>query len=122
MQFWDTLALTAEGAIKVLRANSPKPARVKKRINRNPNVSQQGSLSSWCSAEQVNNALSAGWTLVSPAKATRCTPRVEGRRKVTALAGISDGSFYAFPMNLADFDASKTALGLVDISSFANGT
>lgn len=111
-----------EGSIKILRANSPKPARVKKRINSNPNVSQQGSISTWCSAEKINEALSNRWTLVSPAQATKCTRAREGARSVTALAAISDGSYYAFSMNKADFDANKSALGLVDIGDFANLT
>lgn len=97
------------GAIKMLRASTPKPARVKRVIDNNPGVAKQGSISTFCATPNIATALAAGWKLISGVKSTSIS---QTARTTTALAELSDGSFYAFPMNTADFEAYKEKLGL----------
>ena len=52
------------GSVGVLRANSPKPQRVKKILVRYPNANQQGSMSTFCAYTAFATAQAAGWNLV----------------------------------------------------------
>jgi hypothetical protein len=96
-------------SIQILRATTPKPGTVKKRIATNPSAAQQGSVSTFVAGGSLQTALAAGWRL---AKAYKLTSLTQNDRQVTALAVLSDGTFYAFSMNKADFDSYGAELGL----------
>ena len=100
--------------LAIFGANSPKPARYKKVINRNPNADQIGSISTFISQGRVyaSSASARGWKFLSPAKGVSLTGN---RRTTTALAQLSErsaGGFYGFPMNTADFELYEDELGL----------
>lgn len=96
-------------SVQILRASTPKPGTVKKRIAANPSAAQQASVSTFVAGGSLQTALAAGWQLVKNYKLTSLT---QNDRQVTALAELSDGTLYAFPMNKADFDSYATELGL----------
>ncbi len=98
----------AAGSLKIYRATKPKPMRVRKVINRNPNASQQEAISSFCSAERYNDAVSAGWKLITAAQSVSLT---QNDRTITAIVTLTGGLKYAFPTNANDFNSFKTELG-----------
>ncbi len=97
--------------IMVTGANSPKPARVVKRDPTAP-ISQPASTSTYVAFNKIATAGAAGWTLSKPARGVRLTANVDGKRSVTAIAELSNGALYAFPLNRVDFDRVATVLGL----------
>lgn len=102
------------GAIYYLRAQSPKPGRVRKQINANPGVAQKGSVSTFYGAGSITTALAAGWKIV---KRPRGVSLSNNARYVTAIAKLSNGVLYCFPMNKADFDTYQADLGLMSPAS-----
>lgn len=96
-----------KGSIVFLRANSPKPARVSLKLSR---TASQGTVGTFCATPALTNTLRAGWNLVKPASSV--TVRTVGKR-ITAIAKISNGVLYAFPLDKADFEKYKEPLGLV---------
>lgn len=103
------------GAIVFLRANSPKPPRVRKKI-----TGTQGSVGTFCAVEALKNALRGGWNLSKGA--ITVSVRATGSRTVTAIAVISNGALYAFPMNKADFETYKEPLKLQGSESITTDT
>lgn len=104
------------GAIAILGANSPKPARFKKVVNRNPSASQQGSVSTFCDADSFATALSAGWKLTKSVR----TPKISNNgRTVTVGAKCTDGGIYLFPMNATRAAEVAGELGLILPSSLS---
>lgn len=101
------------GSILVTGANSPKPARVVKRDRTAP-VNQTASTSTFIAYDKAAAATTAGWTLSTPARGVRLTANLPGNRSVTAIAELSNGALYAFPMNQADFALVQADLGLQD--------
>ena len=99
----------ASGSIYTLRAQAPKPGRCNKIIRRNPTVVQKGSVSTFYGAGSLKTALAAGW---NPIKRPRTVSLTNTPRYVTAVAELSNGVFYVFPLNKADFETYKAALGL----------
>lgn len=97
--------------IMVTGANSPKPARVVKRDPTAP-ISQPQSTSTYCAFNKLAAAGTAGWSLSKPARGVRLTANVDGKRSVTAIAELSNGVLYAFPLNRVDFDLYSPTLGL----------
>lgn len=117
-------AVTAQavaGAILVTGANSPKPARVVKRDRTAP-VNQTASTSTFISYDRAAAATADGWTLSSPARGVRLTANLPGQRSITAIAELSNGALYAFPMNQADFSLVAAELGLQDAASITTAT
>lgn len=105
------------GAIVFLRANSPKPPRVSKKI-----TGTQGSVGTFCGVEALKNALRGGWNLSKDAVTVGLRATATGGRTVTAIAAISNGALYAFPMNKADFESYKEPLKLEGAESIKNDT
>jgi hypothetical protein len=100
------------GAIVILRANSPKPPRISLRVNDNPDVTQQESISTFCAIDKFAAALKAGWVQGAYGRNVRLRSNARG---LTAIATVYSGEqelFYAFPMNRADFAAYGDQLGL----------
>lgn len=104
------------GSILVTGANSPKPARVVKKDPTAP-VSAPGSTSTYIAFDKASAATTAGWTLSTPARGVKLTANVDGKRSITAIAELSNGALYAFPLNKADFTLYSAALGLQDAST-----
>lgn len=106
-----TAALAVAGRILVTGANSPKPARVTKKDATAP-VTAPGSSSSFVGYNSMGTAIAGGWTPSGRSRGVSLTANTVGKRSVTAIAVLSNGLHYAFPLNKADFDRVKVALGL----------
>lgn len=106
-----TEATAVANRIMVTGANSPKPARVTKRDLTAP-ISQPASTSTFIAYDKLAAATTAGWSLASNARGVRLTANVDGKRSVTAIAELSNGLLYAFPLNRVDFDRVSAVLGL----------
>lgn len=104
-------ATAVSGRIMVTGANSPKPARVVKRDATAP-ISQPASTSTFVAHNKLAAAAGGGWSLTKPGRGVRLTANVDGKRSVTAIAELSNGLLYAFPLNRVDFDRVATVLGL----------
>lgn len=110
------------GALIILRANSPKPPRVSLRVNDNPDVSQQESISTFCAIDKFADALKAGWVQGGYGSNVRLRSNARG---LTAIATVYSGEqelSYAFPMNRADFTAYGDQLGLLPPESINTDT
>lgn len=104
-------ATAVANRIMVTGANSPKPARVVKRDATAP-ISQPASTSTFVAFNSLAAAAVGGWSLSKPARGVRLTANVDGKRSVTAIAELSNGALYAFPLNRVDFDRAGLVLGL----------
>jgi hypothetical protein len=107
--------------IMVTGANSPKPARVVMRDITAP-VGSPGSTSTYVAYDKLAAATTAGWSLAKQARGVRLTANIDGKRSVTAIAELSNGLLYSFPLNKADFDRVSATLGLVDAASITTAT
>ncbi|MEA5447323.1 hypothetical protein VB780_02000 [Leptolyngbya sp. CCNP1308] len=105
-------AAAVANAIMVTGANSPKPARVVKRDPTAP-ISQPSSTSTFVGHTSLAAASAGGWSLAKAARGVRLTANVDGKRSVTAIAELSNGALYAFPLNRVDFDRVAVVLGLL---------
>lgn len=114
-------ALTGAGLILVIGAQSPKPARVTRKIS-NAGVGQQQSVSTYCAYDKLAAILGAGWNLASAKRSVTIRNASPDRPSQTAIATLSDGSLYCFSMNKADFDSYAAALGLESASTITNAT
>jgi hypothetical protein len=108
----DAVAAAAiANVVMVTGANSPKPGRVVKRIA-NATTTQAGSVGTFIAFDKLAAANAAGWGLSQRGRGVRLTANVPGRRSVTAVAELSNGLLYAFPLNKEDFDLVAVDLGL----------
>lgn len=98
-----------QGSLYFLRASSPKPGRAVKVLRRTPTVNQRGTASTFYGAGSARSALTAGWKLRSRPRGVTLT---QNSRTVTAIAILSNGVHYCFPLNKKDFDTYKGSLGL----------
>ncbi|ELS04918.1 hypothetical protein Xen7305DRAFT_00046540 [Xenococcus sp. PCC 7305] len=99
------------GALTVFRTSSPKPGTVRKRLVNNPSAAQQEHASTFYAQGALQAAIAAGWKLVKPPRKVSLT---KNNRTTTAIASLSNGLLYAFPMNTNDFELYKATLGLID--------
>ncbi|MFQ4134760.1 hypothetical protein PGN35_000400 [Nodosilinea sp. PGN35] len=97
--------------VMVTGANSPKPGRVVKRDRTAP-ISQPSSTSTFLAYDKLSAATTAGWTLAKQARRVSLSPPVDGIRSMTAIAELSNGVLYAWPLNRADYDQFGASLGL----------
>lgn len=111
-----TAAAGVANSIMVIGANSPKPARVVKRDRTAP-ITQVASTSTYVAYNKMAAATSAGWSMSKQGRGVRLTAATEGKRKVTAIAELSNGLLYAFPLDRVDFDRAGATLGLEAASS-----
>lgn len=114
-------AAAIASAIMVTGANSPKPARVVKRDPTAP-ISQPSSTSTYVAYNSLAASAAGGWSLSKPARGVRLTANVDGKRSVTAIAELSNGALYAFPLNRVDFDLYATTLGLQSAAQITTAT
>lgn len=108
-------------SIMVTGANSPKPARVVKRDPTAP-ISQPSSTSTYIAYNALASAAAGGWSLSKPSRGVRLTANVDGKRSVTAIAELSNGALYAFPLNRVDFDVYAATLGLQSAGQITTAT
>ena len=104
-------AMAQSGKIYVVGASAPKPPRVSKKLN-NAAVGTQKSISTYCGKPNLGSALTAGWNVAKNGHGVTLQAASASSGSLTAIATLSDGSRYCFPMNKADFDAHGAALGL----------
>jgi hypothetical protein len=104
-------ASLAAGSIVIIGASAPQPPRVTKKLS-NAGALQQQSVSTFAAFDKLATMGSAGWQLSKPRKSVNFTAPNANRGTHTAIATLTGGILYAFPMNKADFDDYKTALGL----------
>ncbi|OLP19815.1 hypothetical protein BST81_03535 [Leptolyngbya sp. 'hensonii'] len=97
--------------LMVLGANSPKPARAIKVIPNAPTTAA-GSVSTFIAYNKRAVAQAAQWKVGGAQKGVRLTAPVAGKRSQTAVAELSNGVLYAFPMNQSDFTLVGETLGL----------
>lgn len=102
-------------------ANSPKPARATK-IDRTAPTTQKGSTSTFIAYDKGAAATSAGWRLGKRQRGVSLSANTAGKRSITAIAELSNGILYAFPMNASDFASFGASLGLADASSITTST
>lgn len=107
------------GRIMVLGANSPKPARAVKVIPGAPTTAA-GSVSTYLAYNKRAAAQTAGWKIGGVQKGVRLTAPVAGKRSQTAVAELSNGLLYAFPMNQDDFTLVGSTLGLQSASQISS--
>ncbi|MBW4644761.1 MAG: hypothetical protein KME23_17660 [Goleter apudmare HA4340-LM2] len=98
------------GKILIIGANAPKPARVTKKLGNGAGLQQTAS--SYCAYNSISTAQSAGWTLTKTRRSVSLRSPTSPRNSLTAIATLTGGILYCFPMNKADFDAYGAELGL----------
>lgn len=106
-----TAAAAVVGAILVTGANSPKPHRVKKNLP-TAALNAAGSVSTFVAYNSLAAATTAGWTMAQRGHGVRLTASTAPVRRITAIATLSNGVNYAFPMDKADFGTFGADLGL----------
>jgi hypothetical protein len=99
------------GGIGILGANSPKPVRVRKVLLKRPNVSQQGSASTFCSYNSIVAAQAAGWQLTGTNRGVTVTNT--DRTKTVGAKIEADGGIYLFSKNANDVTTYGETLGLI---------
>ncbi len=104
----DASQVPADG-IRIFAANSPKPPRVKRVVNRRPTANQQGDTSTFCSPNNLRQAEADGWKF---AKSGRSVTITNSNRTWTMGVELEGGGLYLFPMNPIDADAYADVLGL----------
>ncbi|OKH47296.1 hypothetical protein NIES2101_23955 [Calothrix sp. HK-06] len=109
------------GKVIVLGARSPKPPRVTKKIA-NAGVGAQQSISTFCAFDKLTQALAAGWKLSTQRRGVSLRPETSAKNSLTAIAELSDGSLYCFPMNKADFSTYGASLGLKSPTTITTAT
>lgn len=114
-------AQAVAGSIMVTGANSPKPGRVTRRDPTAP-VSAPATTSTYIAFDKGAAATAAGWTLSTPSRGVRLTANVDGKRSITAIAELTNGALYAFPLNKADYTTHSGALGLQDAASIGTAS
>jgi hypothetical protein len=112
-------SITGSGLILVVGAQAPKPARVTKKLS-NASVLQQQSVSTFCAHDKLATALGKGWNLSQNRRSVTLRASNASRGSLTAIATLSDGTFYCFPMNKADFEAYSAELGLDKSTKITN--
>jgi hypothetical protein len=95
--------------ITIIGANSPKPPRMRKIINKTPGANAQASVSTYCAIDKIATAVAEEWQLVDAGRGVHVS---NNARTVTVGAKIEGGGIYLFPMNAADATTYAAALGL----------
>ena len=100
------------GSLVFLRAQAPKPARVKKIINANANATQQQSINTFCAFNALDTAQRDNWRIVKRPSGVA----LNNGRSITAVAELSNGALYAFPLNAQDYNENRQILGFKQLS------
>lgn len=106
------LASIPSGSFIFYKANAPKPPRVTKKITGGSSTTpdaRQESVGTFCAVDALQSALGNGWSLSKPGRGVSLS---NTGKTVTALAKLSNGILYAFPMSKADFATFGGELGL----------
>jgi hypothetical protein len=97
--------------IRIIGASAPKPPRATKKLS-NAAAGTQQSASTFCGYSSIATAQVAGWKITKTRRSVSLRAASALRGSLTAIAELSDGSHYCFPMNKADFDSYGASLGL----------
>ncbi len=114
-------AFQANGKIRIVGASAPKPARVTKRLNTAAAGTQQ-SVSTFCAYDKLTAAMGSGWNVTKPRRGVFLRPEASVKNSLTAIAQLSDGSLYCFPMNKADYQTYGAMLGLKNAATEQSAT
>ncbi|NJN74221.1 MAG: hypothetical protein HC799_16175 [Limnothrix sp. RL_2_0] len=98
------------GAVAIIGANSPKPARATKVLNKNPTSQQQGNASTFCGGGSYATATAAGWNISSRPRSVKFS---NNPRTTTLAASVQGGGYYCFPVNTDEVTTFTTDLGLL---------
>lgn len=101
----------SDGKIRILGASAPKPPKVSKKIE-NATPGQQQSVSTYCGYDSLIDAEVVGWRLIKGRQLVALKAVNDFRGSLTAIAKLTDGSLYCFPMNRDDFASYGLELGL----------
>jgi hypothetical protein len=107
--------------IRIIGASAPKPPRATKKLS-NAAAGTQQSASTFCGYTSIATAQAAGWKITKTRRSVSLRAASALRGSLTAVAVLSDGSHYCFPMNKADYDTYATSLGLKDSSTLTAAT
>ncbi|MBD2491135.1 hypothetical protein [Aulosira sp. FACHB-615] len=110
----------AAGKLKIIGAKAPNPPRVLKKTG--APTGQQQSVSTFCGYNNIGLAQAAGWTLSKSRTGVSLRAPNSPRQSLTAIAELSDGTLYCFPMNKADFESYGAALGLKNSTNITTDT
>ncbi|GAX43443.1 hypothetical protein NIES4075_44560 [Tolypothrix sp. NIES-4075] len=107
--------------IRIVGASAPQPPRVTKKLS-NASVGTQQSVSTFCGHTSLSSAQTAGWKVTKTRRSVllRAASALSGSQ--TAIAQLSDGSLYCFPMNKADFDSYGATLKLKSAATEQSAT
>ena len=106
------------GSLRFLRAQAPKPPRAKKIINPNATADVQKSISTFVGVEHQVSAETAGWKITKRGR----TVSLSQGRSVSAIAEVSSGAYYVFPLNGSDYTNFRSVLGLIDPATINTAT
>ena len=106
------------GSLRFLRAQAPKPPRARKVINPNAGADVQKSISTFVGVDNQLSAEAQGWKI---SKRGRGVSLGQGR-SVSAIAEVSTGAYYVFPLNRTDYNNYRTVLGLIDPGTINTAT
>lgn len=104
-------AASSGNTILIFRANSPKPPRVRKILDRSNDPKKQGSISTFCSADKLAAAqTSAGgnWALADTGR----NVGGGGGKSQLAVVPTANGALYAFPLNKNDYSNYSSLIGV----------
>lgn len=107
--------------IMVVGANSPKPGRVTQKFANAP-TTQRASVSTYVAYNARAAAAAAGWSLGAPQKGVSLKAPSPSARSISAVAQLSDGTRYVFPLNQADFNLVAVPLGLQNSTQITTET
>jgi hypothetical protein len=109
------------GAIAVIGANSPKPARYKFVLNKKPGPGQQGSISTFGAAdiESVTGFADSGWERIEDRKRVNIT---DNTRSQTLGAKCENGGYYLYTCSKTMPSQVLTELGLISAADLKTGS
>lgn len=99
------------GFIKIIGAQAPHPPRVSKKIP-NAQAGQQKTVSTYCGYLNLTSAQNSRWNIIQSRKSVLLRSASAYRGSLTAIAELSNGALYCFPMNKSDFELYGGELGL----------
>lgn len=86
------------GYVRVMGANAPKPARVKKQIPNAP-FGTRSSVSTFCAYDKLAAAQVAGWQMSKPGRSMKVSVPGAGKRTWTGVMVLSNSLWYAQPVD-----------------------
>lgn len=96
--------------IYILNANSPKPIRLTKRLEKKTSDGSD-SITTFCAYDKVTSAMTRGWTIASDSRSVPILSQNGPKKLMTAFVPLA-GGFYSFPISKWVYSTHGEALGL----------